>query len=145
MAFLSLPRDPVPAWVKIDLQLHQPYRTLLGFGRLRCDWCGEKWGRHGCPSRESAARLFTYTASRAQKEAALLAGEITPADLKLRPRRPVPNRPAPAHPTGRHRRRPRPTPETGPSLVLTSHSHARPRPDRNSDRPTPRRFAGVGA
>ena len=145
MAFLSLPRDPVPAWVKIDLQLHQPYRTLLGFGRLRCDWCGEKWGRHGCPSRESAARLFVHTASRPQQEAALAAEEITPADLQLRPRRPAPGRPAPAPPTGRHRRRPRPAPETSPPLVLTSRSHTRPRLDRAPDRSAPRRFTGVGA
>jgi hypothetical protein len=44
MGLISVPIDPVPAWAKIDLQLHQPYRTFLGLGRLKCDWC-EKWGR----------------------------------------------------------------------------------------------------
>jgi hypothetical protein len=97
MALLSVARDAVPAWAKIDLQLHQPYRTWLGFGRLRCEWCGERWGRHGCPLRESAARLFVYTASPAQREAALLSGDITAEDLDLRRRA-----------TGSHRRRPRP-------------------------------------
>ncbi|WP_304608829.1 hypothetical protein [Glycomyces amatae] len=84
MGLLSVPVDRVPAWTKIDLQLHQPYRTFLGFGRLRCDWCGERWGRHGCPSRESAARLFLHTASPAQRQAALDSGDLTPADLRLR-------------------------------------------------------------
>lgn len=99
MALLSVPSDPVPSRAKIDLQLHQPYRTWLGLGRLRCAWCGERWGRHGCPSRESAARLFVYTASRAQKAAALDSGDLTADDLRLR-------RAAPAH----HRRRPSPHP-----------------------------------
>jgi hypothetical protein len=101
MGLLSVPADRVPAWAKIDLQLHQPYRTLLGFGRLRCVWCGERWGRHGCPSRESAARLFLYTASPAQRTAALASGDLPDTDLRLR-------RSAPA----RHRRRPRPYPRT---------------------------------
>lgn len=109
MALLSVPSDPVPSRVKIDLQLHQPYRTFLGLGRLRCDWCGEKWNRHGCPARESAARLFLYTASRAQKAAALDAGDLTPDDLHLR-------RTAPA----RHRRRPSPRrrPSTDPFTAM---------------------------
>lgn len=149
MALLSLSRDPVPAWVKIDLQLHQPFRAWLGLGRLRCDWCGEAWGSLGCPSRESAAQLFVYTASRAQKEAALMAGEITPTDLKLRPVHPASGRPAPdrpsSRPTGRHRRRPRPAPEAGLPLALTSHNHRQPRPHRISDRPAPSHFAEVRA
>lgn len=95
MALLSVPSDPVPSRAKIDLHLHQPYRTWLGLGRLRCAWCGERWGLHGCPSRESAARLFVYTASRAQKAAALDSGDLTPEDLRLR-------RSAPVH--HRHRR-----------------------------------------
>lgn len=99
MGRISVPSDPVPAWAKIDLQLHQPYRTWLGFGRLRCAWCGEVRGRHGCSSRESAARLFVYTATRAQKAAALDSGDITADDLRLR-------RSAPT----RHRRRPSPRP-----------------------------------
>ncbi|MEV3937697.1 hypothetical protein AB0K52_17160 [Glycomyces sp. NPDC049804] len=99
MGLLSVPVDRVPAWAKIDLQLHQPYRTFLGLGRLRCDWCGERWGRHGCLIRESAAKLFVYTASEAQKQAALDSGDLTSDDLKLRRRRPA-----------RHRRKPRPYP-----------------------------------
>lgn len=105
MALLSLRHDPVPAWVKIDLHLHRPLRTWLGFGRLRCEWCGEKWGCHGRPSRESAARMFAYTAEPAQRRAALATGEVTEADLALkRPR-----------PSGRHRRRP-PRPHPGPAF-----------------------------
>jgi len=106
MGLLSVPVDRTPSWAKIDLQLHQPYRTFLGFGRLRCDWCGERWGRHGCPSRESAARQFVYTASAAQKQAALLSGDLTEADLQLRRRSPV-----------HHRRRPRPYHEHTQSLA----------------------------
>ncbi|THV33917.1 hypothetical protein [Glycomyces buryatensis] len=102
MALLSVPVDPVPAWVKIDLQLHRPYRTFFGFGHLRCEWCGEAWGRHGCPARESAARLFVYTARPPAIEAALLGGDLTPIDLRLR-------RGARSG-TGRHRRKPRPYP-----------------------------------
>jgi hypothetical protein len=97
MALLSLARDAVPAWAKIDLQLHRPYRTWFGLGRSRCEWCGERWGRHGCPMRESAAKLFVYTATAAQKTAAIDSGELTADDLKLRRRRPV-----------RHRRKPSP-------------------------------------
>lgn len=105
MALLSLRHDPVPAWVKIDLQLHRPFRTWLGFGRLRCEWCGEKWGRHGCPSRESAARLFAYTTEPAQHRAVLAAGEATEADFALkRPR-----------PSGRPRYRP-PRPHSEPAF-----------------------------
>lgn len=106
MGLLSVPVDPVPAWAKIDLQLHQPYRTWLGFGRLRCDWCGEAWGRHGCSMRESAARIFVYTASRAQKAAALDSGDLTADDLRLRRTH---TRPA------RHRRTPSPHPRRTPS------------------------------
>jgi hypothetical protein len=54
----SLRYDPVPASVKIDLELHKPYRTWLGFGRLRCEWCNHKWGAHGCPKRRSAVKLL---------------------------------------------------------------------------------------
>jgi hypothetical protein len=79
------------------MQLHQPSRTWLGFGRQRCDWCGERWGAHGCAARESAARLFLYTATSAQRVAALDSGDLSPADLRLRRRRP-----------SRHRREPRP-------------------------------------
>lgn len=99
MGLLSVPVDAVPAWAKIDLQLHRPYRAWFGLGRLRCEWCGERWGRHGCPLRESAAKLYVYTASAAQKQAALDSGELTADDLKLRRRRPV-----------RHRRKPSPHP-----------------------------------
>ncbi|MCD0443560.1 hypothetical protein LO763_07950 [Glycomyces sp. A-F 0318] len=110
MGLLSVPADPVPAWAKIDLQLHQPYRTWLGFGRLRCDWCGEAWGRHGCSSRESAARVFLYTASPAQRQAALDSDDLTADDLRLR--RSVP---------ARHRRRPRPHPRhRSPANPLTA-------------------------
>lgn len=105
MALLSLARDAVPAWAKIDLQLHQPYRTWFGLGRLRCEWCGDHWGRFGCLLRTSAARIFVYTASPAQLEAAQLSGEITADDLSLRRRR----RP---RSTGAHRRKPRPYPRS---------------------------------
>lgn len=54
----SLRHDPVPASVKIDLELHKPYRTWLGLGRLRCEWCNHKWGAHGCPQRRSAIKLL---------------------------------------------------------------------------------------
>ncbi|MQM28565.1 hypothetical protein [Glycomyces albidus] len=101
MALTSLSRDAVPAWAKIDLQLHQPYRTWFGFGRLRCDWCGERWGRHGCHFRGSAARHFIATATVPQREAALLSGDINPEDLRLHRR---------YRPTGAHRRRPSPWP-----------------------------------
>jgi hypothetical protein len=103
MGLISVPVDRVPARAKIALQLHQPYRTWLGLGRLRCAWCGEVWGRHGCSSRESAARLFVYTASRSQKTAALDSGDLTEADLRLRRRSPT-----------RHRRRPSPHPRHQP-------------------------------
>ncbi|MFG3338550.1 hypothetical protein [Glycomyces sp. NPDC048151] len=100
MALLSLRHDPVPPRVKIDLQLHRAYRTWFGFGRLRCEWCGGRWGAHGCTFRESAARLFAYTATPVQKSEALASGLVTRADLKLkRPRR-----------VGRHREK------QGPSL-----------------------------
>lgn len=105
MAPLTLSRDQVPAWAKIDLQLHQPYRTWLGFGPLRCLWCEEPWGRHGCWSRESAARHFVRTASPAQQEAALVSGDLTDADLELRRR---------IRPSGAHRRRHSPCPRLGP-------------------------------
>lgn len=113
MALLSVPVDHVPAWAKIDLQLHQPYRTLLGFGRLRCDWCGEPWGRHGCPSRESAVRLFLYTARPAQRQAALDSGELTHADLRLHRDTPdCSTRAARSTRPARHRRKPSPRPRT---------------------------------
>lgn len=115
MGLISVPVDPVSAWVKIDLQLHQPYRTFLGLGRLRCDWCGEKWGRHGCSSRESAARLFVYTATRAQLAAALDSGDLTADDLRLRRK-----------PPARHRRKPSPYPGPHPS------QHSRPHPHREA-------------
>ncbi|MDN3240390.1 hypothetical protein [Glycomyces tritici] len=99
MGLISVPVDPVPAWAKIDLQLHRAYRTWFGLGRLRCEWCGEAWGRHGCLTRKSAAKLFVYTASAAQKTAAIDSGDLTPDDLNLRRRSPA-----------RHRRRPRPYP-----------------------------------
>ncbi|MCD0443708.1 hypothetical protein LO763_08750 [Glycomyces sp. A-F 0318] len=102
MALLTLPRDLVPSWAKIDLQLHRPVRAWFGFGRLRCDWCGERWGRHGCPMRESAARLFVYTASPAQRQAALDSGDLAETDLRLRRSRPA-----------GHRRKPRPYREHG--------------------------------
>jgi hypothetical protein len=123
MGLLSVPSDPVPAWAKIDLQLHRPYRTFLGFGRLRCDWCGERWGRHGCPSRESAARQFMYTASPAQRQAALDSGDLTPVDLQLRRAAPARHcRPAPLH-------RRTPSPRPGPrSAASDTPSHHRPRP-----------------
>jgi hypothetical protein len=105
MGLVSVPVDPVPARVKIDLQLHQPYRTWLGFGRLKCAWCDETWGRHGCPTRESAARLFLYTATAAQRTAALDSGDINADDLKLR-RRATHHR--------RHHRRRKPSPYPRP-------------------------------
>ncbi|HEY1094770.1 MAG TPA: hypothetical protein VGE61_08705, partial [Glycomyces sp.] len=92
-----------------DLQLHQPYRTWLGFGRLRCDWCGDHWGEHGCAARESAARLFLYTATESQRTAALDSGDITTTDLKLHRQPRTRHRSSAA----RHRRRkpsPYPTP-----------------------------------
>jgi hypothetical protein len=101
MAILSVARDLVPAWAKTALHLHRPYRPWFGLGRLRCEWCGERWGRHGCYYRESAARMFVNSASRAQHEAALLAGDVTADDLHLRRR---------TRPTGSHRRKPRPYP-----------------------------------
>ncbi|MEU6248289.1 hypothetical protein [Glycomyces sp. NPDC047010] len=112
MALDSLSRNMVPPWAKIDLQLHQPYRTWLGFGRLRCDWCGERWGRHGCHARESAARHFLNSASTAQQEAALLAGDINAEDLNLRRR---------YRATGAHRRRPGHYPV--PALSLRAEQH----------------------
>lgn len=57
MVGFSLPEDPVPASVKIDLELHKPYRTWLGLGRLRCEWCHHKWGTRGCPRRQSAIKI----------------------------------------------------------------------------------------
>ena len=121
---LSVPFDRVPAWAKIDLQLHQPYRTFLGFGRLRCDWCGEAWGRHGCPSRKSAARQFVYTASVTQRTAALDSGDLTETDLQLRRTAPTRHcRPAPLH-----RRKPSPYPRTEPADDPRSH-RARTRPN----------------
>ncbi|GAA2170030.1 MULTISPECIES: hypothetical protein [Glycomyces] len=119
MALLSLVRDPVPARTKIALHLHEPYRTWLGFGRLRCTWCGERWGTHGCTARESAVRLFLYTATKAQRAAALESGDISPADLRLRRSTPT-----------RHRRRTRPSPSpTAPNplaaLVLELQGAAR--------------------
>jgi hypothetical protein len=57
----SLRYDPVPASVKIDLELHKPYRTWFGFGRLRCEWCNHKWGAHGCPRRRTAVKLLAST------------------------------------------------------------------------------------
>ncbi|THV40100.1 hypothetical protein [Glycomyces buryatensis] len=127
MGLLSVPVDRVPACSKIDLELHRPYRTWLGFGRQRCAWCGEKWGRHGCRARESAARLFVYTATVAQKEAALVSGDLTSADLELR--RPLHFHRSTAtgfHNTeapGRHRRRPRPDPNATVSLHLSNLSN----------------------
>lgn len=58
MVSFSVRHDPVPASVKIDLELHQPYRTWLGFGSLRCEWCHHKWGAHGCPKRRSAVKFL---------------------------------------------------------------------------------------
>lgn len=104
MGLISVPVDPAPARAKIDLQLHQRYRTWLGLGRLRCEGCGETWNRHGCTARESAARRFRYTATRTQSAAALDSGHLTTDDLRLR-------RTAPA----RHRRKPSPHPRREPS------------------------------
>lgn len=101
MALLSLARDNVPAWAKTALQLHRPYRTWFGFGRQRCEWCGERWGRHGCSYRESAARAFVRTATRVQHKQALASGDITNHDLHLRRR---------SRRLGAHRKEPRPVP-----------------------------------
>jgi hypothetical protein len=49
--------------------------------------------------RKSAAKLFVYTATTAQKTAAIDSGDLTPDDLNLRRRTPA-----------RHRRKPRPYP-----------------------------------
>ncbi|WP_205324070.1 hypothetical protein [Glycomyces sp. YM15] len=87
----------MPARAKSALQPHRPYRTWLGFDRLRRIRWGEAWGRHGCSSRESAAGLFASTASRARKTAALDSGDLTADDLNRRRRTPA-----------RHRRRPSP-------------------------------------
>ena len=106
MGLLSVPVDRTPAWAKIDLQLHSPYRTWFGFGRLRCDWCDQPWGRHGCRSRASAAKVFLRTASAAQREAALDSGELTEDDVLLRRRTPV------------SRRRPRPY--SGPTALVAA-------------------------
>jgi hypothetical protein len=103
MALLSLARDAVPSWAKIDLHLHhQSRRAWFGLGRLRCEWCSEKWGRYGCHYRERAARVFVHTATAAQQREAMNAGRITREDLHLRRR----------VRTGAHRRRPRPYPTT---------------------------------
>lgn len=37
MVSFSVRHDPVPASVKIDLELHQPYRTWMGLGRIEPD------------------------------------------------------------------------------------------------------------
>ncbi|MQM26794.1 hypothetical protein [Glycomyces albidus] len=58
MVSFSVRHDPVPASVKIDLELHKPYRTWFGLGRLRCEWCHHTWGAHGCPQRRSAVKLL---------------------------------------------------------------------------------------
>jgi hypothetical protein len=58
VVYSSLRYDPVPASVKIDLELHKPYRTWFGLGRLRCEWCNHTWGAHGCPQRRSAVKLL---------------------------------------------------------------------------------------
>lgn len=109
MGLISVPSDPIPGWAKIDLQLHEPIRGWFGFGRLRCAWCGAPWDRHGCPTREFAARTFVAAASPAQKEAALVSGELTDADLQLRWSRP-----------NRHRRGPKPVPQPHPLLGVVS-------------------------
>jgi hypothetical protein len=33
-------------------------RGLFGFGRLRCDTCGGRWGEHGCPSHDYGLRAY---------------------------------------------------------------------------------------
>lgn len=101
---LSVSSDRVPAWAKIHLQLHRPYRTWFGLGRLKCEWCGEQWGRHGCLMRKSAAKLFVYTSTAAQRAAAFESGELTRDDLRLRRRTPA-----------RHRRKPSPHTRLEPS------------------------------
>lgn len=107
MALLTLARDAVPAWAKIDLHLHKPIRGWFGLGRLRCEWCSEAWGSHGCRIREFAARLFVRNSTAAQRTAAIDSGELTFDDLRL-------SRNAPP----RHRRKPspHPRPDTSPGL-----------------------------
>jgi len=65
---------------------------------------GEGWNQSSRPTRESAARLFLYTATAAQRTAALDSGDITADDLQLR------------HRTSRHRhhRRSKPSPYPRP-------------------------------
>lgn len=101
MALLSLARDNVPAWAKIELHLHQPRRGWFGLGRLRCEWCSERWGRFGCYFRQTAARAFVLNASTAQLREAMTAGRITRDDLHLRRR---------SRRSGAHRRKPSPHP-----------------------------------
>ncbi|MFG3339138.1 hypothetical protein [Glycomyces sp. NPDC048151] len=126
MGLISVPVDPVPAWTKISLQLHQPYRTWLGLGRLRCDWCGDLWKAHGCAARESAARLFLYTATEPQRTAALDSGDITESDLSLRRHNRSGTHAGPrtsarlhSRPPARHRRR-KPSPYPTPPNPLTA-------------------------
>jgi hypothetical protein len=76
------------AW--LDLQFHSKWRRgLLGLGRRVCNFCGETWGKQGCPERIKARRTFLRTAITAERERALADGLLTAVEAGLNPNSPA--------------------------------------------------------
>jgi hypothetical protein len=70
------------AW--LDLQFHSRWRRgLLGLGRRVCNFCGETWGKQGCPERIKARRTFLRTAITAERERAVAGGLLTAVEAGL--------------------------------------------------------------
>ncbi|MFG3342393.1 hypothetical protein [Glycomyces sp. NPDC048151] len=121
----------------IDIDLHQPYRTV--FGLWRCEWCAERCKRAGCEIRREALSYFQRRADERDRDkytAQPYAGLFSDTELHtVVGRSPVPRAPIPAQ------RPPSPIEQRPPRAHRRKRRDAsRPRADRRRESP-----AGVGA